>query len=292
MQFKKKLEFLGHSFFYLTLFISGQTGAYLFLYPIIFVYVSFSRRIRLTTADYLKKRFPSHTPYELWLDTFKLVISFSRVLVDRAWLSINKNASLDYTFTGRDSLNHEVAKGKGLVLLIAHVGNWQIAMGQLPELNSRVHALMHQDAAEISNFYFDRQGKRNFTVINTEGFMGGMIEATTALQKGEIVTIMGDRYLKGPSSKAIFMNTPVNLPTSAYSLAAATGAPVAILLAAKKNKKEYQLKVWDIFSPEYTDRDSRQEIIDHYTKRFAKILEEYLDHFPYQWYNFYNFWKQ
>ncbi len=287
------LEALGHNIFYAILLIFGQSGAYLLLKPVIFTYLVFSRKIHRNVAYYMKRRFPEHGPVQRWFDTYRLVHSFGQVLVDRGWLGLRRGACLEGDLVGKEELQELVGKGKGLVLLVAHVGNWQTAFAHICGLEIPVNSLMHYEQEAVAKHYFDlRNEPMPFKIINTDGFMGGMIESTAALQRGELVTIMGDRYAGGPYSEVTFLGDKVRLPSAAYSLAAATGAPVAILLAAKTGRRNYTMKLWDVFYPEAGVRQNRQADVLSWTGRFAKALEEYVMAYPYQWYNFFDFWRQ
>lgn len=291
--FRRRAEALGHGIFYLTLRIAGQQGAYFLLVPVIWTYIFAIRRIRRITAPFLRRRFPGHNLPERWWDTFRLVHSFGQVLIDRAWLGFNETARLRGGLDGFETLLELIGQGKGLVLLTAHVGNWQVALSHLKDLPVPVNALMDYDEDVVAKHYFDLRGEScPFRIIKTDGFLGGMVEVSAAIQRGEVVTVMGDRLVRGPGATVNFLNSPVRLPISAYSLAAVTGAPVAILLAAKTGRQSYNLRVWDVFHPVFQDRKNRDADLIAWTNRFARILEAYVARYPYQWYNFYDLWDQ
>lgn len=290
---KEILEQLGHSAFYITMRFFGQTGGYLLLYPVIFSYVLFSRKIKENTQPYLSKRFVEHVPLQLFFHRFHNILNFGRVLVDRGWLGTDKNADIKGEVIGREKLLKLVNSGKGIILITAHVGNWQSALAKLDFLPVKVHALMQYDQQAAAKHFFDLgKKKRTFEIINADTPFGGMIEATAALQRGEVVTIMGDRFVKGTSSTVNFLGAPAQLPNGAYTLAACVKSPVVIFLAAKTSRKTFQLKVWDVFYPQFQTRDKRQETLDDCCQKFADCLDKYIKVFPYQWYNFFDFWKQ
>jgi predicted LPLAT superfamily acyltransferase len=287
------LEALGHNIFYLFLRLFGQGGAYLLLKPVIATYLLCSRKIHRNAAYYLRRRFPDHGPARLRLDTYRLVHSFGQVLVDRGWLGLRRQAQLRGELIGGDRLLALVAEGKGLVLLTAHVGNWQTALAHIRGLAVPINSLMHYEEEAVAKHYFDlRAGTAPFKIIKSDGFMGGMIESTAALQRGEVVTIMGDRYAGGPYSEVTFLGDKVRFPAAAYSLAAATGAPVAVLLAAKTGRRQYLIRLWDVFYPEGGERHRRQADLAGWCARYAKSLEAHVRAYPYQWYNFFDFWSQ
>jgi predicted LPLAT superfamily acyltransferase len=290
---KKRLEQLGHLFFYAVLKVGGLRCAYLFLYPVIFSYVLFSRKIHAVTSPYLKKRFPHSSGGQLFRATFSNLFAFGQVLVDRAWLGLVEKADMTGTLVGKEELFDAIAAGKGAVLVTAHVGPWQTAMAYLNLLPVKVHALMQYDQFAAAKHFFDLGKKdRHFNIINIEGSFGGMIDAAAALQRGEVVTIMADRYIKGSTKTVEFLGNEVRLPDAAYTLAACFDAPVVVFLAAKTGATHFELRVWDIFYPTFEDRSTRNEALRQCCRKYAEALEKYVKKYPYQWYNFFEIWKQ
>ena len=286
------LEQLGHGFFYLTLRIAGQRGAYLLLAFVVMVYVIFSRKIRQTVRPYLERRFGEQSRWSRWCHTFKLVHAFGCVLVDRAWLGLSKKARLRGNAIDIDLLLEAVEKKRGLVLVSAHVGNWQTALTQLCDLPCPVNLLMKYDVDAVSKHVFDlKRGKKTLKIINVNSFMGGAVEASLALQKGEIVVAMGDR-LAGKGLEENFLGAAASFPLEPYALAASVGCPLGVFFTAKTGRKSYVLKVWKLFEPHYRSRDTRASDLQKAVRSYVDSLEEYLSEYPYQWYNFFDFWQE
>ncbi len=289
----KRLEGLGHWFFYLSMRLFGHRGGIALLAPVMGCYLLGSRRIHRLSRHYLRRRFPGAGRFALWRHTFYNLFSFGLVLVERGWLGVDRQARLKSDFPHRDRLAAAIARGKGVVLLTAHVGNWQSALAHLGELPVPVHAIMRYDQQAAAKHFFDlRPGPPPFSLINAEGDFGGMVEALAALQRGEVVTIMGDRYVGGPAATVDFFATPVRLPVAAYQLAAMAGAPVLVLLAAQSGHGRCRLQFWEDILPAQVGRAERPAMLADCAGRFSRALEEFLHHHPYQWYNFYNFWRQ
>ncbi|SDP48952.1 lysophospholipid acyltransferase family protein [Desulforhopalus singaporensis] len=288
----RRLETLGHWFFYVAMRFFGHGGGRLLLGPVVFCYVLFSRKIHKIVGYYLVRRFPGKSWLCYRLYVLKIIYSFGGILVDRGWLGLSPRSDFQGELIGYERIKELIGQGNGVVLVTAHVGNWQSALERIGELPVRVHALMQYDR-EAAKHFFDLGGKkRSFEIIDVNSSFGGMIEAAAALQRGEVVTIMGDRYTRGPFSEVEFLGDTVRVTNGAYSLAATCGAPVVILLAAKTGAKTYNLTVVDSFQPEYCSRDEREGMLRDCSSRFMEAIEEYLQMYPYQWYNFYNFWDQ
>ncbi len=290
-QIKKKLEWLGHCFFYTVLILGGQRIAYFFLYPVIFAYVLCSRQIHQAMTPFFRRCFPDHNWLALRLDVFKNVLSFGKVLVDRGWMGFNRKAELTGRFDDSDKLREVIEEGKGVVILLAHVGNWQTCLVRLKALNVEVHALMEFDQERVSKHFFQLRDEKPFNIIDVHGFLGGMIEATAALQKGDLVLMMADRLHQGRYESVDFLGSKVRLPIAAYHLAATAGSPVVVLFAAKTGRKNYSLAIRDIFYPGQNGLGKKEELA-HGAQRFSVALEKYVEQYPYQWYNFFDIWAQ
>ncbi len=289
----QRLEGVGHGFFYLALFLAGQWGAYLLLVPVMLVYALCSRSIHARMTPYLRRRFPEHGRWQLFWDVYRNLLAFGQILVDRGWLGVKKQAAMAGKTSGYEQLEELLAKGRGVVLITAHVGNWQTALAHLGKLSVPVHALMQYDQEAAAKHYFDVGNKeRPFAIIDADGPFGGMIDCAAALGRGEVVTIMADRYIKGSYSTVDFLGDQVRLPDSAYVLASCAKAPVVFMLSAKTGRRSYELKIWDVLYPEYQSRDERAGMISDCSQRFALTMEKYLSNYPYQWYNFFDFLKE
>lgn len=288
---KKKGEHLGHLFFYALILIGGQLAAYLFLYPLILVYTTFSRTPHKQLRPYLKRRFPDHNQWQRWWATYRIVIGMGKTLIDRSWLGLKPSATLHGTFQGLEDLQEILATGSGVVMVLAHVGTWQTAMAHLAKLPCQVHLMMAHDTEAVTKHFFELGRKREFNIIDVSGFLGGMIEAVNALEQGDVVLIMGDRATGGPTTTTTLFDSQIRLPISAYSLAASTKSPVLIAFSAKHDRTHQVLKIWDIIHPDFSDGEKEQEM-GRCARQFSRALEEYVKEYPYQWYNFFDLWEQ
>jgi len=290
-QLKKQAERLGHLFFYVLLLAGGQAVAYLFLYPIIFIYVLCSPGIHGKLSPYIKRRFPDHSWWRGRLDVFLIVLGFGKVLLDRAWLGIRPGAMLNSHIANCEQLDEIIRSGTGAVMVLAHVGTWQNALAHMEDIEAPVHVMIEHDDASVSKHFYQLGRQRPFAIIDVNGFMGGMFEAKTALQKGHIVMIMGDRYKAGSYTQVDFLGRPVRLPTAPYILAASIGVPLVVAFSVKLSMRRHVFLIWDIMHPNFAGKDRDAEI-SRCAARFAGDLEAYLERHPYQWYNFFDIWQQ
>jgi predicted LPLAT superfamily acyltransferase len=180
-----------------------------------------------------------------------------------------------------------------LILLTAHVGCWQIAMAQLSSLNAPVSLLLHREEGDVDLHYFEHTGiSAPFRIIDPLGYMGGVLEMMDVLRKGEVVSIMGDRVFGSDKNTVSvnFLGGKVRFPFSAFKLASATGAPIAVHLSYKSGPASYDFMLERTIRVP-ADLGKTEEALRPYVAQFAEALESYTQRYPYQFFNFFNMWE-
>ena len=102
---------------------------------------------------------------------------------------------------------------------------------------------------------------------------------------------MGDRAEGGQTMDTTFLGHSINLPVAAYNLAAITNTPIVIAFSAKTGTTSHTLKIWDILHPQFSSREKQVEL-SRCAARFSSALEQYVEQYPHQWYNFFDIWQQ
>jgi predicted LPLAT superfamily acyltransferase len=153
--------------------------------------------------------------------------------------------------------------------------------------------LMERNAGDIDRHYFEHQGKPcPYRIIEPSAFLGGSIEMVAALKRGEIVAIMGDRLgtASERSLKLDFLGAPAPFPVAAWKLAAATGAPIAVLFPLKTGAASYRIELPEVIEvPPQAGRPLKR--LEPYLGRYVKALEELCRKHPFQFFNFFDLWR-
>jgi len=281
-----------HGIFYALIRLGGRQGAYALLIFVVAWYTFFRPSVRERSSHYLKRRFPARSPWARLWDSYRLNFGIGRILVDRAVLGILGPDKLKVSLAGREELEGLLAEGRGLVLVPAHVGCWQLAMSSLSALDTRVSLLIHREEGDLDRQFFEHGGgSAPYHSIDPSGYLGGTLEMLQVLKHGEVLCIMGDRVMGGESGTVSvdFLGAPVEIPYSPYKLASATGAPVAVIFPYQTAEGGYALQVARVIRvPEELGR--RAEAYRPYAAQFAEALEQFVAEHPYQFFNFFDMW--
>ncbi|MCF6248074.1 MAG: lysophospholipid acyltransferase family protein [Desulfobacula sp.] len=283
----------GHHFFYLMVRLGGRRPAYFFLYFIVLYYVVFVPSVKEKTDPYLSKRFPDSGLIKRIVDRYLWVLHLGKALIDRAIFGICGKESIHISFDNSNDLKKIKSLNAGFIIVMSHVGCWQVTMSALSALGRPVNLLMLQDDHDIDKHYFEH-GKQDqfFNIISPEQFLGGTIEMLNVLKNDEVLCIMGDRVFKNNEFciDTHFLGSDVLFPLSAYKIASIAQKPIVVLYSQKTGPKSYTLTIPQIIHvPVKLGR--KQENYRPYADKFVRSLEQYTKEYPYQFFNFYDMWK-
>lgn len=284
---------LQHNIFYTFIRIGGRRVAYILLDPVA-LYYSLRPDIRKKALFYITRRFGNRNTCANLIHCYRLYKSLGKSLIDRAIIGIKGPQSIHITFDDQTTVTDLIGEGHGLILLTAHVGCWQAAMERLHAFSIPVSLLLHREEGDIDRHFFEHRGENNpFHIIDPLGYMGGVLEMMKVLRKGELLSIMGDRVF-GSDHKTVpvhFLGGEISLPFSAFKLASATGAPIAVLFSYKNGPDSHTLSLARVIRvPARIDK--KKEAFLPYVTQFAESLELFTKQHPYQFFNFFDMWTK
>lgn len=289
---RKRGNRLGFWFFRSATRLTGLAGAYGLLYLVCLYYLLVDRALVAESLPYIHRRFPETGRLGGLLKLYLLFVSQGKTLVDRYAIAAGYEG-IAIEIKGYEKVRELIAASdKGLILLTAHIGSWQVAMSALKRFDRHVHVMMRPEDNEAvkSALELDSDSDR-VRVILTSGALGGVIDAMKAISSGELVTIMGDRPYDFPAMEVPFLGGVVRFPYGAFTLAAAARCPIVVLLSAKVGARKYVVDVSHVIPAPVGGRVRGTAEIAAALQQYATVLEEYVREYPYQWFVFRNIWQ-
>jgi len=214
--------------------------------------------------------------------------SFGAFFADLLTLNRRRGVDLRAHVTSADGEHHldtALASGRGVVLLTAHLGNWELA-GRL--LSSRgggrtAHIVLsaEQDAALERYLRFDGPQLRFVTRHRATSTLGLL----AALRRGELVAMQADRPSGGRGDAIVpFFGEPAAFPLGPFVLARATGAAVVSAFCTMAPGGRYRL---EIDPPIWVKPGEEQAGL----ATVVAVLERVIRAHPTQWFNFFDAWS-
>jgi predicted LPLAT superfamily acyltransferase len=178
-------------------------------------------------------------------------------------------------------------KGKGGILISAHVGNFELAEYFFEEIDTRSQINLVTTDSEHQNIkeYLERvtsRSKIKFILIGED--LSHIFEINAALSRGELVCFTGDRSFEGTKYLTEkLLGEEAKFPAGPFLLASRLNVPVVFVYVMKETAKHYHLYAR---TAEVEHRDA-QGLLKKYTENVEWILRKY----PLQWFNYFNFWN-
>jgi KDO2-lipid IV(A) lauroyltransferase len=227
--------------------------------------------------------------------TWRLFYNFSKFMVAYCELrhlsaeEARTRLSPDPEGTGR--ITSALAGGKGVVVLTAHLGNWEMGLRMLESFGVPVNVVMQVDpesGVETRLLSF-RQNER-VRVIEVGDDASFVLSLRAALARNEILAVQGDRASGAQPIASMLFGAPFSLPLGPFLLAYRTGAPILAAFVVQDGWWRFRSEIAaPIRFPETGDRD---EVMRAAAASYAGALESIVRRYPDQWFNFYDLWPE
>ena len=283
---KSRGAVLGYKIFIFFIKKFGIRSAYLLLYFVALYFVLFSVKGRKASFYYFHNRL-GHSKILSLFKVYKSNISFGRTIIDKFAIASGLKDKFTYNFENEQSLKDILKGKKGGILISAHVGNFEIAeyfFSRVDEFSTQINLVTTDNEHRAIKSYLESVSlKTNMKFIIIKEDMSHIFEMNNALNNNELICFTGDRYLKG--SKFLtekLLGKEANFPAGAFLLGSRLKVPVIFLYIMKQSSKHYHF-----FAEEavFKNRDA-QDLLKQYTISIERILKKY----PYQWFNYFDFW--
>ncbi|MBN2804969.1 MAG: hypothetical protein JXR91_17870, partial [Deltaproteobacteria bacterium] len=237
----------------------------------------------------------SHGEPGFW-DGYRHFLAFAVNTMDRIWLWNKEGAGFKFEIDGHEEIKKYVDEKKGALFLGAHVGSFDALRVLSKNLDVKVNVVGYADNARK----FETIQKRvnpdsHVTFFNLEdGSVHGVLKLQEMLENGEIVAMMGDRFVPGARqrvSTVSFLGSDAPFPENPWIVAHLLGCPVFFVSGLRHTEKKYTCIARLIDEKIVLERQNRSLEIRKYSEQYARFLENICKEFPYQWFNFYDFWK-
>jgi len=120
-----------------------------------------------------------------------------------------------------------------------------------------------------------------------------MLKVEQALQRGEFIGILSDRGLEhgGTGVTCDFLGEPAQFPTGPLRMAYMLKSPVLLMVGVYRGGNRYDLYFEQLADMGMQQGIPREEVLRQALQRYVAGIERYCRNAPYNWFNFYDFWK-
>ncbi|MBO9661819.1 acyltransferase [Dokdonella sp.] len=270
----------------------GRGVARVFLYPIT-LYFYFRRPYeRRVSYAFLERAFGRRA--NAW-QVMRHIHRFAGTILDRVFLLADRFKAFDVRVEGLDQLTSRIRPERGVLLLGAHVGSFEVLRilaqesdaprvcvvldtQKTPALTELLHALN----PEVARNVIDASRPSNEIVL----------AMSEAVESGALATLLADRAREHEATVVVdFMGAPAAFPAAPFLLGSLLKVPLVLCLGLYRGGNRYDL-YFEAFADQLElPRRAREVELQAVVQRYAARLEHYVRLDPYNWFNWHDFWN-
>jgi predicted LPLAT superfamily acyltransferase len=268
----------------------GRAPSRVLLHLIASYFVLFAPTARRHARNYLRRALAREPRFT---DRYRHVLTFASTIHDRVYLLDKCFDQFAFSIEGEELMRAMVAGGEGAFLMGAHMGSFDVthAFGaHQPGLNI-VMAMYEDNARKINAMLAALRPLMKPEVISL-GHIEAMLKVQQRLDEGAFVGILGDRTLGDePLQEVNFLGSPAYFPVGPMRAAALLKRRTVFMLGLYRGGNRYHL-VFELLADFSTvGREQRAAAVEQAIARYAALLEKYCRSDPYNWFNFFDFWR-
>jgi predicted LPLAT superfamily acyltransferase len=280
---KTKGSLFGYRFFIFLIQFFGTKIAYFFCFWVSLYYLFFVKKARIGIMHYYQTAF-RFSKFNAFFEARKNFYHFGVNLIDRIAFKTKWKDKFTYSFENESVLVEMSESAKGGFLFSAHLGNWENAGNLIKQrVTGKINVVMlDAEVQKIKQFMEQEVGAAQYNLIAIKNDFSHLIEINAAIKRGELVAMHADRMFEGAKAfKLPFMNGYADFPMGPFMLVHKFKVPITFVYAVKTSSKHYALSA--TIPKEYYD--SAEAIAIDY----KSTLEDKINTYPNQWFNFYKY---
>ena len=268
----------------------GRVPARVLLWPISAYFLLAAGNARRASRDYLSRL--RGRPAGL-VQVARHIHCFAATILDRVFFLSGRFDVFDIHYHGLENLNNKLADGRGVLLLGAHLGSFEVLRAlAIQQSRLRLKVLMYPDHNPYLTGLLDRLNPEVANSVIPLGGPDALLAVKETLDQGMAVGMLGDRVAPGDrQTRCPFLDQPTVFPVGPAHLASVLQVPVVLVFGLYRGANRYDLYLEAMPSLPVVPRAEREAAAAAWMGHYATRLEHYTRLAPYNWFNFYDYWQ-
>ena len=199
--------------------------------------------------------------------------------------SMLRDASMRFEIEGAEHLDRALAKGKGVLFVVSHLGSWEYLEFLFYLRNYSCMVVVR----EIKNAYIYRwlQSLREQTRIRSVDRVRSVKEILRSLKRNQMVAVLIDQWAGHDGVWVDFFGEKTSTTSLPARLASRTGAALVPGYCIRTTPGNYKI----VLKPEIPVNTADENFEEETTLKLNRQLEEEIRHYPGQWTWTHRRWK-
>jgi KDO2-lipid IV(A) lauroyltransferase len=176
--------------------------------------------------------------------------------------------------------------GKGIVLMSAHLGNWELAALIFSKIYPISVIVANQANQFVNKIINDIRTQKDYKTINKDNM--NIKTILKCLKKNEILAILSDQDAGQNGVFVPFFGRLASTPKGAAYFAITAKCPIIIALSTRQKNGTIKVEFTEVPMPNTGNKETDIKIINSF---YSKKLEEAVRKNPEQWFWFHRKWN-
>jgi KDO2-lipid IV(A) lauroyltransferase len=224
----------------------------------------------------------------------RLFINYAKYLVDYTRMDLLRQDNfrrLIEDFQGKEYIDQAFSRGKGGLILTAHLGNWEMGGVFLTLMDYPLNVITAQDVeTRLHDYRIRLRELQRIKVITLNDTLSSSLAVLNALKANELVALLGDRDLFGKGIPVQFFGQTVFFPIGPALLAHLSEAALIPTFVLLGPKDKYLCRAEPAIELQRTGNRDGDLAVN--TQRIATLTEKFIRSYPDQWYTFYDYFSK
>lgn len=262
----------------------------LLLHPITFYYLLLSPKIRRCSKDFLAVALQHRIGIA---GVYQHIFTFASTILDRVFLLTNRHDLFNVSIENSQFITDLLDTNQGAILLGSHLGSFEILRTLGLSRNSlKLKVLMHHDHNQVISTILDGLNPEISRTVIDLNKADALIKAGEFVKEGFFLGMLGDRSKNSDRNIAVeFMGREASFPTGPAMLATIYNVPIVLFFGIYTGENNFSIIFEKLCDVPAINRAERADFVDALTRKYVKHLEHYAKKYPYNWFNFYDFWQ-
>ncbi len=281
----------GYLFFIYLIRLLGITAAYIFLSLVVLYFIPFAPKATRSTWWYSRHILKYGRMRSIGM-LLRNYYRLGQILIDKVAIANGLVKKYNFCFEEYDRFLEVLNSDQGVIMIGAHVGNWEIGAPFFDDYGKRINIVMYDaEHRRIKEMLEKNQQTRDYKIIPVnEDNLSHVFRITEALNQKEYVCFQGDRFLNTERTlTSTFLGREAQFPAGPFLLAARLKVPVVFYFAMREKGRTYRFHFILADETKFAKvRKGEQALLEQYVATLEQIVKRY----PEQWFNYYPFWNE
>jgi predicted LPLAT superfamily acyltransferase len=268
----------------------GRRVARVLLFPVCVYFFVMVPQARRASRNYLSRvlGIPAKAHH-----VFKHFHCFASTILDRIYLLNNRSELFELEIRSDNELRTFRPDGQGTLMFGAHLGSFEAlrAIGhQSPNTPSLALLMYEANARKMSQLMSAINPDLTQEIISL-GEIDSMLHVQTRIAQGAVIGMLADRTFQQDEVRCLpFLGHIAPFPLGPFRLACLLRRPLMLMIGVYQGANRYQAH-FELLFDFSTPGLNRQDAIEQALMQYVSRLEYFCKRYPYNWFNFFDFWK-